>query len=330
MSEVKTTRLLNYEVGQNIWKNVFPNQVWQDYYKWIRYGFVDVAYEYVFKNFEEYTVEFPFVVKTKTLVKEVWKFDLKLPVKKINYGTKFTIPAGTTTFYFADNFKLPVNTLRRVVYELLRLFSKIVIASDLTELRLQFGVLSEIPITTRPTELRFEVYDANGYLLTTAKINELQLDLLLNLNGKVDVFANVYEVYYNYCSLTSWTRFEDGKWQLCNTWTKAVFFTYVNGYLLATAKINKLELNSTLNLDLLVIAKTNELQLHLPLNLNGQVVVSANVYDIYNNCFFLTSWTRFEDGIWQLYNTWIYTNLCGLTSWDRFENREWQSCDTWT
>ena len=331
MSEVKTTQLLYYEEGQNSWISVFPNQVWQDYYKWIRYGFVDVAYEYVFKHFEEYTVEFPFVVKTKTPVKEVWKFNLKLPVKRINYGTKFTILAGTTTFYYADKFKLPANALRRAVYEFLRFFSEIVIASNLAEWRLQFGVLGKIPITVRLTRFRFEFY-VNGYLLATAKINELQLDSLLNLNGKADVFANVYEIYYNYCSLTSWTRFEEGKWQSCNTWMRAVFFTDINGYLLATAEINELEFDSTLNLnlDLLVIAKTNELQLHLPLNLNGQAVVSADVYEIYNAYCFLTSWTKFEEGKWQSCNTWIYTNLCGLTSWDRFENGEWQSCDTWT
>ena len=218
MSEVKTTRLLNYEVEQNSWKNIFPNQVWQDYYKWLRYGFVDVAYEYVFKGFDETTVEFPFVVKTKAPVKEVWKFDLKLPVKKINYGTKFTIPAGATTFYFADNFKLPANALRRVVYEFLRLFSEIVIASDLAELKFQFGVLGEIPIMTKPTEeFWFEVYDVNGYLLTTAKTNELQFHLALN--GQSVVSANIHEIYTNTCGLTSWTKFYNGEWQSCDTWT---------------------------------------------------------------------------------------------------------------
>jgi len=217
MSEVKTTQLLNYEVEQNSWKNIFPNQVWQDYYKWLRYGFVDVAYEYVFKGLDDATVEFPFVVKTKAPVKEVWKFNLKLPVKRINYGTKFIIPAGAITFYFADNFKLPANALRRAVYEFLRLFSEIVIASDLAELKFQFGVLGEIPITTRPTELRFKVYDVNGYLLATAKTNELQLHLALN--GQAVVSANVYEIYNAYCSLTSWTRFENGEWQSCDTWT---------------------------------------------------------------------------------------------------------------
>ena len=217
MSEVKTTRLLNYEVEQNSWKNIFPNQVWQDYYKWLRYGFVDVAYEYVFKGFDETTVEFPFVVKTKAPVKEVWKFDLKLPVKKINYGTKFTIPAGATTFYFADNFKLPANALRRAVYEFLRLFSEIVIASDLAELKFQFGVLGEIPITVRPTEFRFEVYDVNGYLLATAKTSEFQLHLALN--GQAVVSANIHEIYTNTCGLTSWTKFYNGEWQSCDTWT---------------------------------------------------------------------------------------------------------------
>ena len=159
MSEVKTTQLFNFMVEQNSWQNVFPNGTWQDYYRWIRYGTVDVAYEYLLKSSEEVSIEFPFVVKTMAPVKEVRKFNLKMPVKRVNYGTKFTILPGSAVFYYADNFKLPAEALRRSVYELLRAWGNIKISIDL------------------------------------------------------------HQIYTNLCMLSSWSRFLNGEWQSCGSWT---------------------------------------------------------------------------------------------------------------
>jgi hypothetical protein len=141
------------------------------------------------KHFEEYTVEFPFVVKTKTPVKEVWKFNLKLPVKRINYGTKFTILTGTTTFYYADKFKLPANALRRVVYEFLRLFGQVVVSANVYEIYYN------------------EIYNADCSLTYWTRFED----------GKWQS-CNVW-IYTNLCGLTSWDRFENGEWQSCDTWT---------------------------------------------------------------------------------------------------------------
>ena len=159
MSEVKTTQLFNFMGKQNSWQNVFPNGTWQDYYRWIRYGFADVAYEFLVKSSEEVSIEFPFVVKTMAPVKEVWKFNLKMPVKRVNYGTKFTILPGSAVFYYADNFKLPAEALRRSVYELLRAWGNIKISIDL------------------------------------------------------------HQIYTNLCMLSSWSRFLNGEWQSCGSWT---------------------------------------------------------------------------------------------------------------
>ena len=113
MSEVQTT-LVDKTIVKNSWGSRFPFKKWSDNGKWIDKNVLPNAYEYrVIVLSDDYTLVFPYVVKTYGGVKKVYRDDLEFNIRSgVNYGKAFVVDRGEYVFYYADKYKLTENTTR--------------------------------------------------------------------------------------------------------------------------------------------------------------------------------------------------------------------------